>query len=168
MYDLKTTFVNAGCSSGGTVTINPADSGAPTTSSGSLQACFVTCANYLYTLATPGTFLVGVLGIWSCKCLNNPPTMTQGSTCTAGDPYLYSHPLSATGQARRRLIQDKRNHQQLMAANPYCPPGRAACNVSPDPASGYECLNIYSELESCGGCKYGHYGINGTGTIGVE
>ncbi|KAL1411941.1 hypothetical protein Q8F55_002932 [Vanrija albida] len=168
MYDLQTTFVNAGCNNGGTVTLNPADVSNPQTLSGSLQDCFSFCANYLHVLATPGTLLTGLLGIWTCKCLNNLPTMSQGATCTSSNPYLFSHPLSATGQARRRVIQDRRNHQQLMAANPYCPPGRAACNVSPDITDGYECLNVAHELESCGGCKYGHYRINGTGTIGID
>lgn len=168
MYDLQTTFTNDGCSNGGTVTINPADVGLPTLQSGSLQSCFTTCAPYLYTLATPGTLATGLLGIWTCQCLNNPPTMTQGTTCTAGNAYLYHHPLSATGQARRRAVYDRRSRHDLMAANPYCPPGLAACNVSPGFKDGYECLAVNSELESCGGCKHGHYGLNHTGTIGIE
>ncbi|WWD03876.1 hypothetical protein V865_001932 [Kwoniella europaea PYCC6329] len=40
----------------------------------------------------------------------------------------------------------------------YCPARLKACKVPGDELA-FECLNVNTELESCGGCLYGDYGV---------
>jgi hypothetical protein len=49
----------------------------------------------------------------------------------------------------------------------YCPAGRTACSISYDRADGYECIDTDTELESCGGCRFGNYAYD-TDVVGEE
>ncbi|WWD01611.1 hypothetical protein V866_008556 [Kwoniella sp. B9012] len=55
---------------------------------------------------------------------------------------------------RERREAEARKHYSL------CPDGKRACNVMDSEGLSYECIHTDTELESCGGCLHGEFGIH--------
>lgn len=90
-------------------------------------------------------------------------------TCDAASTFFYNAggPVPSAF-ARRDTMAAEQQVLASIAANPDCPPGYTSCQVSPNPEDGYECLDINSELESCGGCRYGVYGAGNATASGID
>ncbi|KAL1409142.1 hypothetical protein Q8F55_005971 [Vanrija albida] len=107
----------------------------------------------------------------SCYCANYFPVDVQRPTQNCPPNYFYAYrqvraePSGAPGRRRRARAELER--QKLLASSPDCPAGVQACSVFPG-ADGYECLDTQSELESCGGCRFGVHGAANTTATGVE
>lgn len=160
---MSTTFADAVCYS--SVTPNSQDSSAPSSVVSSVDTCFNNCRNYRYAITKPQS---GLFPSWTCKCANFPPT-TSGSGCTSSSNYVYLHPAAAaaSGLARRAEKFEAIQKQQTLKASPHCPATYTACYVSENQDDGYECIRPSSELESCGGCRYGEYDSSNS-TLGVD
>lgn len=91
-------------------------------------------------------------------------------TCDAASTWFYdSEGPTPSGFARRSMVDaQKRAEEIVLAAHPDCPVGYTSCQVSPNPEDGYECLDTNTELESCGGCRYGAYGYGNSTASGVD
>ncbi|WOO77641.1 Protein priA [Vanrija pseudolonga] len=68
---------------------------------------------------------------------------------------------------RRRAARAKQLALQEAKQHAYCPRGLTPCHVSPR-SKGYECLDVTSELESCGGCRWGVYGNASSAAVGFD
>ncbi|RSH82047.1 uncharacterized protein EHS24_008251 [Apiotrichum porosum] len=121
---------------------------------------------------SPASLPPGVLGSTGttlgvcqhCFCDNNPAV---GATANCGYTtyFLFSHPPGAVASALPR------RSKQLVIGNDdtYCPIGYAACQIASDPAMGFECLETSTELESCGGCRFGsHSDGNHSAPVGID
>ncbi|RSH90824.1 hypothetical protein EHS25_009999 [Saitozyma podzolica] len=66
------------------------------------------------------------------------------------DCAVWSHTpgSAASGLTRRR---------RALPARTLCPSQYTACNVPGTNGTAYECIDVMSELESCGGCIEGEY-----------
>ncbi|WWC72533.1 uncharacterized protein I206_106495 [Kwoniella pini CBS 10737] len=147
---LHTAFSFSGCytSTGSETTMR-------TTFPNSPEACFTACASYGGAAFSP------MGGMYICQCAIDI-TGTDPRTCPSGAGeagfYLYSQaiePEPTAGNARRAL-RDRRKRAQMMK-HQYCPAGLTACVVGSDQES-FECVDVQSDLESCGGCMNGLYG----------
>ncbi|WOO84480.1 Protein priA [Vanrija pseudolonga] len=159
-YNLYSSFVFFGCTA--SLTLNPADGLAggvrgPMTAT----ACWAGCAGFLYAYlqGTPEP-------TFNCFCANNQPfTSGVGLSCGPSSFYMYSHtPAQAASHlARRKQRLLQIDAERVLVDNPYCPVGLESCRVYPDLRDeSYECIRTDTELESCGGCRYGRYGPGAT------
>ncbi|KAL1405633.1 hypothetical protein Q8F55_009272 [Vanrija albida] len=115
----------------------------------------------------------------SCHCVLGPVEGTPVACEDYGaEPkfsftqnYLYVVEIESdepSGAPERRRAQRRRKQALLDAEmNPYCPSGLIACRVA-EGSDGYECLDTTSELESCGGCRFGEYGLKNGTTRGTK
>lgn len=135
------------------------------------QFCAGMCAKYPYFVLRPNTATNGG-AYYECYCLNTAPSNPTTTVCAQQSYYLYTHPPAAQASAlpRKRAEAARAAQQQaLLDANPYCPIGFEACNVSDNRGADYECIATDSELESCGGCRYGRFGSRASNsTSGIE
>lgn len=168
-YNIYSTFVFSSCAT--SLTLDPSDGLA-----GGIKglmtagACWTACAGFL------NAYLEGTSGsTFNCFCGNNAPTTSGvGPSCGQSSFYMYSHTpaQAASGLARRKQRLLEINAERVLADNPYCPVGLESCRVFPDLRDeAYECIRTDSELESCGGCRYGRHGpafTNMTTASGVE
>ncbi|WVF65359.1 hypothetical protein IAT40_000086 [Kwoniella sp. CBS 6097] len=146
-YSILTTFEFQGCDSNMDTDENPGDNFA------SLETCFAECADKGSVMFNPyyndDTF--------GCRC-NSAYTITGGSAATCGPyswfTYVHSKGATASGLARRNYRV--RAEQARLARQTFCPQGAKACSVDGNPDT-YECVDIETELESCGGCLYGEF-----------
>ncbi|RSH85013.1 uncharacterized protein EHS24_006598 [Apiotrichum porosum] len=148
---LSTSFQFGGCAS----TVSRQDSG-PSATFVDFSACWSFCANYIYAIIDPDAIV-----FYRCYCANTPPIIVSSNIC-GSNYFMYSHSAAqaASGIARRSRRDEAEARQRLLAAHKDCPVGYDACLLSDDPNDdSYECLKTHSELESCGGCKYGYHSM---------
>ncbi|KAL1406905.1 hypothetical protein Q8F55_006317 [Vanrija albida] len=170
-YMMGSTFVFGGCTS--TVTFDSRDIAAGN-NKGLLdpKACYAACKSWRNVYMQATTAAVN----YNCYCANFPPATigAVSQTCSSSTFYLYQHTAleASQGLARRQQRLMQIDAERVLAENPYCPPGRESCRLSADPSDeSFECLYPQSELESCGGCRYGRFGppnVNMTTTVGVD
>ncbi|KAL1409141.1 hypothetical protein Q8F55_005970 [Vanrija albida] len=168
-YTLGSPFVFQECWYSATMDQRDIDAGGQKGVVHDLSSCFALCSSWQYTFYGSNRDAEPPL----CNCGNYPATDPDGAGTGCGMMNSFSfkqdavvpEPSGEPARRRRRLAELER--QQVLANNPYCPVGSQACRVAPG-AGGYECLHTESELESCGGCRYGvHGGANATAT-GIE
>ncbi|KAL1413827.1 hypothetical protein Q8F55_001611 [Vanrija albida] len=166
-YFTKTTFTSVSCAD--TQTLDPRDAGSAKQLSVEPHVCSSLCASYKYMILHPNINTY-YSAYYDCQCANYPPTDTPTTVCAQQTYFLYTHPPEAQASAlpRKRAAARALELQRLLEANPHCPVGYDACNVSNDPSHGYECINTNEELESCGGCRFGRYGNTNATAPGVE
>lgn len=122
---LQTTFTYTSCTNS---PIFAASDSAPLVPVPSTSTCYTQCAGYLYAILYANTG-----DGWMCKCAMQPVTMTPVGQCYGMSYYVYQHPASASGLARRK---------RAPAARHRCPAGLSACAL----ADGFECLDTMREL----------------------
>ncbi|KAL7424394.1 hypothetical protein Q5752_000076 [Cryptotrichosporon argae] len=125
--------------------------------------CFATCASYRMALLQPG-----ISGKWTCKCSNDNPATLSGvvasaQQCAQSEYWLYSHTAAASASALTKRQARERARRNTVFA--LCPAGKDACAV--DGSEGYECIDTASELEHCGGCRFGQVD-DMNATLGTE
>ncbi|WVF72441.1 hypothetical protein IAT40_007256 [Kwoniella sp. CBS 6097] len=94
-----------------------------------------------------------------CQCRDNDDPwsgMEPSLNCAQGDWKVYSNTAQPSSFVKRQEKQKQLKAQDGHSA--LCPEHLNACMISDEPGSGFECLDIQEELESCGGCRYGEYG----------
>ncbi|BEI82269.1 hypothetical protein CcaverHIS002_0301370 [Cutaneotrichosporon cavernicola] len=98
---------------------------------------------------------------WSAYCFDPeaPPIVEEYDPikCHGSAYFLYGNapPPSKRSASRRRGAPNG-----LPA--PWCPEGRTPCQIHEDESFGYECVDIESDGNQCGGCALGVYGGNST------
>ncbi|WWC92250.1 uncharacterized protein L201_007204 [Kwoniella dendrophila CBS 6074] len=120
------------------------------------EACFASCATYGGAAFSP------VGGRYVCQCATDitgdgPEACPSGSRDDGGF-YLFKQaiePQPTGGNSRRQLKERRRRAEALK--HQYCPTSLTACVVGSDFES-FECVDLRSDLESCGGCMNGLYG----------
>lgn len=96
------------------------------------------CASYISAVMEA----VPLNPLYDCLCTSDPLTGLVASNCASTPPsvFIYSHSAGAAASALPR----RRN--ELALDESYCPIGQDACQISSDPALGYECLATSTEL----------------------
>ncbi|WWD19061.1 hypothetical protein CI109_103519 [Kwoniella shandongensis] len=104
---------------------------------------------------------------YKCRCAAGFTSLGQFTTCSANTYWLYAHSpeAQASGLSRRQYLRSLRQSQK-QTREIYCPSRFTPCNI-PGSTTDYECLDIMSDLEACGGCLSGEY-RNVTSTIGED
>lgn len=156
------------CYTASTMKYDARDTGSPTWSLTLFADCINQCRYFTYNAVTASG---SSSTPYTCRCFNYPITGGTATTCAASTTFVFGHSpeAAASGIARRSREQAKIQQKLSAAANAHCPKGYDACNISLTPEDGYECLKSASELESCGGCRYGAYGYDyDTSSRGVE
>ncbi|WWD04760.1 hypothetical protein V865_002831 [Kwoniella europaea PYCC6329] len=127
--------------------------------------CLAACASAAFA-----TFRGTLSATYTCHCAQEGLQSTGNSgTCAANEYFVFDHsPEAQASSLARRRSRETREYkaQQQQRRTEYCPYGLTACNVG-GYSGNYECLDIHSELESCGGCMYGQYG-NATAVVGQD
>ncbi|WWC72269.1 uncharacterized protein I206_106231 [Kwoniella pini CBS 10737] len=126
------------------------------------EICIKSCKDSNYSMLSPQ------LDGFHCTCGEIEDVGPQSVDCGIGTWITYKHISGQyvngpSGFVKRQKFNQKRLDQQN---NQFCPIGLKACKL-PNNDEAYECLNINTELESCGGCLYGDYGRSDTPT-GVD
>ncbi|OCF32407.1 hypothetical protein I316_05832 [Kwoniella heveanensis BCC8398] len=157
-YSISTTFEFQGCDSNMVTDENPGDNFA------SLEQCFAACADKGSVMINPYAFD----DVFGCRC--NSAYTIDGSATTCGIytwyTYVHTPAAAASGLARRNLRM--RAEQARLARQTFCPHGAKACSVEGSPDT-YECVDVGTELESCGGCVHGEFqSTAANSTAGVE
>lgn len=96
-----------------------------------------------------------------CYCPQFKPSTTHG-VCTTNAFFFYDltpNLPAASGFARRAAAAKRLAEEQRFTAHPLCPEQFQPCAVSENYDDGFECLDTSAELESCGGCRFGLYGL---------
>ncbi|KAI9637815.1 uncharacterized protein MKK02DRAFT_42185 [Dioszegia hungarica] len=121
-----------------------------------VEQCFQRC---------PGATRISIdLSNYFCRCASHNQAKavdeSQRTVCASGRYHVYNRANantnlgpSAGGMVRRRLRE--RMYQAAMREQAFCPKGLRACKIQG--TSGYECIDVASELESCGGCMHGDF-----------
>ncbi|WVW84445.1 hypothetical protein I302_106479 [Kwoniella bestiolae CBS 10118] len=129
----------------------------------SFQACWDACNTYPVAMLSPSG------SSYTCSCfISGSDGGGIPDTCGNTNVYFaYSHTAASTPSLvdRRRRRLDRLRRDQMVLER-FCPGGFEACNV-PGSEDSFECIDVSSELESCGGCLYGTYG-NSTASTGVD
>lgn len=133
-----------------------------TGTSSDISTIFQTCSKNQVAIIAPAN---GVLE-YSCSVL---PLNLLAVPCTSANARIYQHPADATasGAARRRRAAERALKERENAASAHCPKGLTPCLVSLDQSKGYECIDVSSELESCGGCINGVFGALNETVVGL-
>ncbi|WWC87274.1 uncharacterized protein L201_002162 [Kwoniella dendrophila CBS 6074] len=124
------------------------------------QTCFQRCRGNLIAYVIPIVpSVTAIAPSYGCVC--DPSGQVTTGLCGVGQFYGFIHSASASaaGQARKRQekvlkAQDERRRKS------FCPKNMKAC-IIPGVDNSWECIDPDSELESCGGCKYGEYTSTG-------
>ncbi|KAK6902736.1 hypothetical protein I203_107995 [Kwoniella mangroviensis CBS 8507] len=161
---LKTTFSRLGCA----IVTNYEErhfSNVP-----DFQACFAQCKKSEYVFVDRA---VGV-GI-RCSCSDEPTyqglSSYQGTTPQDFNWMIFQHPPGSSGAPSgwvRRQLKERLAREAGQKALAVCPKDMTACQTSSEDDSSFECLDVQSELESCGGCIYGSFGHGGNSSWGID
>ncbi|WVQ65884.1 uncharacterized protein L199_004062 [Kwoniella botswanensis] len=157
----KTSFSSLGCLD----SAGYKDDGYVDTEVNNPKECLSQCASgFLATFRDTGA------ATYTCHCAAGGLEMVGDSvTCATNTYFAFYHSADAQASSlSRRTSREIREFkaQQLARRTEYCPYGLTACNVRGH-SGNYECLDVHSELESCGGCMYGQYG-NATAAVGQD
>ncbi|WOO77969.1 uncharacterized protein LOC62_01G001521 [Vanrija pseudolonga] len=121
--------------------------------------CFAQCQAKNYALLWANS---GKSEGWKCACLKYYPVILPLIVnCQNKARFLFQHAPQVSGAIARR----NRKPLAIDGAEAYCPPGLEPCKV---PEGGYECLDVSSELNSCGGCLNGSMVPSNNQTVGLE
>ncbi|WVQ98499.1 hypothetical protein IAU59_005625 [Kwoniella sp. CBS 9459] len=104
-----------------------------------------------------------------CQCRDNDDPwsgMAPSLNCAQGDWRVYLNTAQPSAFVRRQ--QKQRLLLTQAATTGLCPQGLNACMVSKDPSSGFECINVEEELESCGGCMFQPADRDASSKVGSE
>ncbi|WWD04758.1 hypothetical protein V865_002829 [Kwoniella europaea PYCC6329] len=158
----KTSFQNLGCRN----SVTYQNDGYSASTVFDVGTCLQSCSEgFIATFR--GT---GGSNTYTCHCSQGGLASVGDSvTCGAGTYFTFYHSADAqaSGLSRRRAreskeLQARRQRREVE----YCPYGLTACNVG-GYSNNYECLDLSTELESCGGCMHGQYG-NSSATAGQD
>ncbi|WVW86454.1 hypothetical protein I302_108502 [Kwoniella bestiolae CBS 10118] len=130
------------------------------------QQCLASCMNTGYSFLSPQSdgyhCSCGEIADLGPQSVNCGPEVWSSFEHTSGD-FVANAP---SGFVKRQKIRQRRLESQNLYE--FCPAGLRACSVPGDERA-FECLSVDSELESCGGCMYGDYGVGArTDTLGVD
>ncbi|WWC61300.1 uncharacterized protein I303_103881 [Kwoniella dejecticola CBS 10117] len=118
----------------------------------SFAQCFEECVTSDQSLAY--TQYVGETV--QCICTNSYPPIDLPLQCAQETPFLYYRNVQPSSFVKRQLRSRLARDDQMVLG--HCPKGLTACNTAQDGLH-YECIDIDSEIESCGACLYGEYGV---------
>ncbi|OXG73893.1 delayed-type hypersensitivity antigen [Cryptococcus neoformans var. grubii Br795] len=169
VFDTSSTFSYTGCYASSSLLsalVNTVTGVLGTTVS-SPPACFQMCADTRAAYYTP--YLLGLSTLtprYGCVCGDETIVSGAPTLCGLGQFYAYSHSVAAAAsafpkrkRAHERILAQKRS-EVIKERNWDCPTGMRACNID-GVANSWECIDPNTELESCGGCRYGDYSANG-------
>nr|XP_018264663.1 uncharacterized protein I303_02836 [Kwoniella dejecticola CBS 10117]OBR86821.1 hypothetical protein I303_02836 [Kwoniella dejecticola CBS 10117] len=169
VYDISTDYQFEYCSS----TVD--DEGTVGQSNqGSMEDCFAQCDTYTWAYVMPVSDSEGGPETFMCECGSGD---VGGAVvdCASNVFFAYDHTAASSPSIveRRRKRRANAPRHIKMRGRPNdqshgCPAGLTACNLENRDGTSYECIDTDSELESCGGCMYGIYGLLSTNTSGVE
>ncbi|WVF68043.1 hypothetical protein IAT40_002805 [Kwoniella sp. CBS 6097] len=122
----------------------------------SASDCFSRCSTY----ASAAFTRFG--GLYFCLCADRIDIATA-QACQAGNSnvgfYVYGQDIDVpTGGTQERRKLKERAKRALTLKHQNCPPGLVSCRVGND-QNAFECVDTQSDLESCGGCTGGLYGV---------
>ncbi|WVF72450.1 hypothetical protein IAT40_007265 [Kwoniella sp. CBS 6097] len=92
----------------------------------------------------------------NCRCAPRRSPLSAPAACGRGDSFLYSHGVPSRAISRRDqqlVLEAEKDGEQP------CPDGMKACLVPYAKDKSAECINMQTELESCGGCLFGEVGF---------
>ncbi|WWC91991.1 uncharacterized protein L201_006945 [Kwoniella dendrophila CBS 6074] len=132
------------------------------------ELCLQSCKGYTYSILSPQ------LDGYHCTCSDSVNDLgPQNVNCNQNIWLTYQHEINSyvgtpSGFVKRQQAQKQKKRLFLNALGQgdeqfesFCPVGLKACKLSGnDDDFAFECLNVNTELESCGGCLYGDYGIS--------
>ncbi|OCF43638.1 hypothetical protein I317_02530 [Kwoniella heveanensis CBS 569] len=149
-WELDTPLGFKGCAS------RTESSSTESSTASSASECFSRCS----TWASAAFTRFG--GLYFCLCADRIDVATA-QTCQAGDAnvgfYVYGQDIDVpTGGTQERRKLKERAKRALTLKHQNCPPGLVSCRVG-DHQDAFECVDIKSDLESCGGCTTGLYGV---------
>ncbi|WVQ98931.1 hypothetical protein IAU59_006063 [Kwoniella sp. CBS 9459] len=101
---------------------------------------------------------------WQCACGSSigSPSYTA---CGLNNYLVYYHdPIAQASQLTRRKLRERLSESSRQAAD--CPAGLTACVVA-GYSDSFECIDTNAEIESCGGCINGLFGM-GNFTSGTD
>ncbi|KAK8858866.1 hypothetical protein IAR55_003097 [Kwoniella newhampshirensis] len=155
---ITTSFSNSGCYS--SVEYASMDQGAMEVVAVSPEQCFDQCKDSYDAVWYTG------FDDYSCKCATRG-LASEGAleTCDENEFMVFTHPPEAAASSLvRRRLRDQLT-LALLKSSKLCPRSLKACRLTDDLAfDAYECIDTSSELESCGGCLHGEYGVSPNGT----
>ncbi|WWC87273.1 uncharacterized protein L201_002161 [Kwoniella dendrophila CBS 6074] len=160
--DLSTSFSFNGCASAiDGITINLQQG---TLLGGSLvsdpQSCFEQCKGGLKAYFVPIVpSLTAIAPSYGCVCDPSGQITSGSGGISQFYGFIHSASASAASQAKKRQARDRRSPRT------FCPKGLKACRI-PGDVDSWECIDPETELESCGGCRYGEYGNVGNINVG--
>ncbi|OCF43441.1 hypothetical protein I317_02741 [Kwoniella heveanensis CBS 569] len=136
----------------------------------SVEQCLRTCNIDLNALARYDK----VAKNFECLCTDPPyyEPLSLGD-CVYGSYLAWGYglnPAQPSGWVKRQQRQRLRR-EQFRLSNGLCPSGLTACRVEGGNSMAFECVDIDTELESCGGCVNGAYSwgnANATSPLGTE
>ncbi|WWC85298.1 uncharacterized protein L201_000160 [Kwoniella dendrophila CBS 6074] len=125
------------------------------------EACFQQCKDYTYAFTDrldPNVDL-------RCNCSNNPDDFYVDNNCENHNLadftwMIFQHPAGSSGSPSSWVKrQAKERLQREIGQKPIaiCPKGMSACRTSSNDDYGFECIDVQTELESCGGCIHGDF-----------
>ncbi|ORY25054.1 hypothetical protein BCR39DRAFT_545179 [Naematelia encephala] len=99
--------------------------------------------------ARSGSSETGVCGGAGVSCNNN-------NACWSGycNPFSRTCQYTPTPQATTTINRRRLTNSVCPAGKTLCPIGSNGRNLDKLSGSGYECMDIFSNLESCGGCIF--------------
>ncbi|WWD05778.1 hypothetical protein V865_003861 [Kwoniella europaea PYCC6329] len=136
------------------------------------EECFDRCSasGSTYRYAYPELFTAGSGRNTECQCGPSPLT-ADSVTCNLNTRYLYYQDITVEPSGlsdRRRALNRLSAARRLARDQPFCPVGNTPCRIPGLHGDSYECVDVASELESCGGCMNGIYGSDNTTSTGVD
>ncbi|WVR08575.1 hypothetical protein IAU60_005630 [Kwoniella sp. DSM 27419] len=129
------------------------------------EECFDFCAQFDSTSAA----FSRIRGTDNTCVCGTGFTTPRPATCTAfGTNGYYIYNLTPAPQATSNTRRKLKERAALAQANrnQYCPAGLTACAIDGHQES-FECVDSSSDLESCGGCIDGMYGVSNVTGSGV-
>ncbi|WVF70002.1 hypothetical protein IAT40_004788 [Kwoniella sp. CBS 6097] len=111
---------------------------------------------------------------FNCYC--SPITSAGTATGSTSSFYVYTHEAGAYAEPGepggpsgfvKRQMRERLQIARERALQAICPNNLTACRVSPGEGTSFECIDIQTELESCGGCAFGEYN-NATAPLGQD
>ncbi|KAI9633975.1 uncharacterized protein MKK02DRAFT_28709 [Dioszegia hungarica] len=130
----------------------------PTGLGGCLNACRFSLRAHFFA-DTPGNR-------YACFC-GMPTSYSNPVTCGPDTYFSYYHtPEAAASGLARRNRREELAARKAELAKLFCPLGRTACRVQ-GVEDAYECIDTKTELESCGGCRWGEYASSASSNVTI-